>query len=116
MNSARQPPGFFRFAFSHPARGSDPAVSCAAHHLPDNTKGVLVGHGLLSGGAAAVPVLPCVRRAVRPDLALRLMRISQMVRALVCIGGVIGFALFGGIGWLIALSMFCGVLTSEGFV
>lgn len=47
---------------------------------------------------------------------LRLMRISQAARALACFGGVLGYALFGGIGWLIALSAACGVLTSQGLV
>lgn len=47
---------------------------------------------------------------------LRLMRVSQTVRALVCFGGMLGYALFGGIGWLIALSALCGVLTSQGLV
>lgn len=47
---------------------------------------------------------------------LKLMRISQTYRAVVCIAGVAGFAIFGGIGWLIALSACCGVLTSQGFV
>ena len=47
---------------------------------------------------------------------LKLMRISQTYRAVVCIAGVIGYALLGGIGWLIALSAFCGILTSQGFV
>ncbi|MBB5542744.1 MFS transporter [Paraburkholderia fungorum] len=47
---------------------------------------------------------------------LRLMRISQTVRAFVCFGGVLAYVLFGGIGWLIALSALCGVLTSQGLV
>ena len=47
---------------------------------------------------------------------LRLMRISQTVRAFVCFGGVLAYMLFGGIGWLIALSALCGVLTSQGLV
>ncbi|MGF6774697.1 MFS family permease [Paraburkholderia sp. GAS199] len=47
---------------------------------------------------------------------LRLMRVSQTVRALTCFGGVLAYALFGGIGWLIALSALCGVLTSQGLV
>ncbi|MFL9983132.1 MFS transporter [Paraburkholderia sediminicola] len=47
---------------------------------------------------------------------LKLMRVSQTVRALVCFGGVLAYALFGGIGWLIALSALCGVLTSQGLV
>ncbi|QQC65226.1 MFS transporter [Paraburkholderia ginsengisoli] len=47
---------------------------------------------------------------------LRLMRVSQAVRALTCFGGVAAYLLFGGIGWLIALSAVCGVLTSQGLV
>ena len=47
---------------------------------------------------------------------LKLMRISQTYRAVCCIAGVAGYALFGGIGWLIALSACCGILTSQGFV
>ncbi|NML33046.1 MFS transporter [Paraburkholderia antibiotica] len=47
---------------------------------------------------------------------LRLMRLSQAVRALVCFGGIAAYALFGGLGWLIALSAACGVLTSQGLV
>ena len=47
---------------------------------------------------------------------LRLMRVSQTVRALVCFGGMLAYALVGGIGWLIALSALCGVLTSQGLV
>ncbi|ABE29703.1 major Facilitator Superfamily protein [Paraburkholderia xenovorans LB400] len=47
---------------------------------------------------------------------LRLMRVSQAVRALACFGGVAAYGLSGGIGWLIALSAVCGVLTSQGFV
>ncbi|APA85374.1 MFS transporter [Paraburkholderia sprentiae WSM5005] len=47
---------------------------------------------------------------------LRLMRLSQAVRAVACFGGIAAYALFGGIGWLIALSAVCGVLTSQGLV
>ncbi|HEY2021541.1 MFS transporter [Paraburkholderia sp.] len=47
---------------------------------------------------------------------LRLMRVSQAVRALACFGGIAAYAAFGGIGWLIALSAVCGVLTSQGLV
>ena len=47
---------------------------------------------------------------------LKLMRISQTYRAVMCIAGVAGYALWGGIGWLIALSACCGILTSQGFV
>ncbi|MDO8776839.1 MAG: MFS transporter [Burkholderiaceae bacterium] len=47
---------------------------------------------------------------------LRLLRISQMLRAFVCIGGVVAAELAGGIGWLVALSAFCGVLTTQGLM
>jgi MFS family permease len=47
---------------------------------------------------------------------LKLMRVSQTVRAVMCFGGVLAYVVFGGIGWLIALSALCGVLTSQGFV
>ncbi|MFM0200386.1 MFS transporter [Paraburkholderia fungorum] len=47
---------------------------------------------------------------------LKLMRVSQTVRAVVCFGGVLAYVVFGGIGWLIALSALCGVLTSQGLV
>ncbi|NKJ40182.1 MFS transporter [Rhizobium sp. SG570] len=46
----------------------------------------------------------------------RLMRFSQILRAVVCIGGVAGYYLISGIGWLIALSALCGMLTSQGIV
>ncbi|WP_186093531.1 MFS transporter [Burkholderia gladioli] len=46
----------------------------------------------------------------------RLMRISQVLRAVVCVGGVAAYDLAGGIGWLIALSALCGMLTSQGVV
>jgi MFS family permease len=47
---------------------------------------------------------------------LGLMRASQLYRALACAAGIAGFHLFGGIGWLIALSIVCGVLTSQSLV
>ena len=47
---------------------------------------------------------------------IKVLRISQLYRALACIGGVVGFYLLGGIGWLIALSACCGALTSQGLV
>jgi len=47
---------------------------------------------------------------------LKLMRISQLYRALACLGGVAAYALFGGIGWLVVLSACCGVMTSQGVV
>jgi MFS family permease len=45
---------------------------------------------------------------------LRLLHVSQVLRAAIVFGGVAGHALFGGIGWLIALSALCGVLTTQG--
>jgi MFS family permease len=47
---------------------------------------------------------------------VKVLRISQLYRALACIGGVVGYGVFGGIGWLIALSACCGALTSQGLV
>lgn len=47
---------------------------------------------------------------------LKLLRISQMLRAFVCIGGVVAAELAGGIGWLVALSAVCGVLTTQGLM
>ncbi|SOE95778.1 Major Facilitator Superfamily protein [Burkholderia sp. D7] len=47
---------------------------------------------------------------------VKVLRISQLYRALVCIGGVAGYGISGGIGWLIALSAGCGALTSQGLV
>lgn len=47
---------------------------------------------------------------------LRLLRVSQVVRALVCAVGVAGFMVWGGIGWLAALSAVCGVLTTQGMM
>lgn len=46
----------------------------------------------------------------------KLMRASQLLRAVVCVAGVAGYDTFGGIGWLIALSALCGMLTSQGVV
>ncbi|HEX7933349.1 MAG TPA: MFS transporter [Paraburkholderia sp.] len=45
-----------------------------------------------------------------------LMRISQTLRAVVCVAGVAAYDMMGGIGWLIALSALCGMLTSQGIV
>ncbi len=47
---------------------------------------------------------------------LRLLRVSQVYRALVCGLGVAGYMLFGGIGWLVGLSAVCGVLTTQGMM
>jgi MFS family permease len=47
---------------------------------------------------------------------VRVLRASQSLRAVACVAGMTGFALAGGIGWLIALSAVCGALTSQGLV
>lgn len=47
---------------------------------------------------------------------LKLMRVSQIYRAVACLGGMAAYAVFGGIGWLVVLSACCGVLTSQGVV
>ncbi len=47
---------------------------------------------------------------------LRLLRVSQTIRALVCIGGVVASGLGGGVAWLVALSAVCGVLTTQGLM
>lgn len=47
---------------------------------------------------------------------LRLLHVSQILRGAVCAGGVAGHALFGGIGWLIALSALCGIMTTQGLM
>jgi MFS family permease len=45
---------------------------------------------------------------------LKLLHTSQIYRALACVVGVAAFALLGGLGWLVALSAVCGVLTTQG--
>ncbi|RCK31321.1 MFS transporter [Thalassospira profundimaris] len=47
---------------------------------------------------------------------LRLMQISQVGRALICALGLIGFALFDGLGWVVGISALCGLLTTQGFM
>ncbi len=47
---------------------------------------------------------------------LRLLRVSQMLRASVCIVGAIACKLTGGITWLVLLSSVCGVLTTQGLM
>jgi MFS family permease len=59
------------------------------------------------------PILGALCDRISP---LKLMRVSQLYRAVACVGGVAAYAVFGGIGWLIALSACCGVLTSQGVV
>ena len=47
---------------------------------------------------------------------LTLLRFSQLFRAVACFAGMTAYAIFGGIGWLIAISAVCGVLTSQGLM
>lgn len=47
---------------------------------------------------------------------LRLLRVSQWLRAAACIAGIAGNAAFSGVGWLIALSAATGVLTTQGMM
>ncbi|WP_198157182.1 MULTISPECIES: MFS transporter [Thalassospira] len=47
---------------------------------------------------------------------LRLIQLSQIGRAVICVLGLIGFALFGGLGWVVGISAICGLLTTQGFM
>lgn len=47
---------------------------------------------------------------------VRLLHISQIYRAAVCLAAMGLYGLFGGIGWLIGLSAICGVLTTQGIM
>ncbi|WP_022730170.1 MFS transporter [Thalassospira lucentensis] len=76
----------------------------------------------LSGLAYAVETLPRVLFypvcGVLADryAPLRLMQVSQIGRALICVLGLIGFSLFGGLGWVVGVSALCGLLTTQGFM
>lgn len=47
---------------------------------------------------------------------IRILHISQIYRALLCVLAVVFYALFGGIAWLVVLSALCGVLTTQGIM
>ncbi|MGR4867902.1 MFS transporter [Variovorax sp. LARHSF232] len=47
---------------------------------------------------------------------VRLMRWSQLWRGAVCVAGALLGHAFGGVGWLIAASAICGVLTTQGLM
>jgi MFS family permease len=47
---------------------------------------------------------------------LRLLRISQMARALACVLGCVASSLSGQVAWLVAVSAVCGVLTTQGLM
>jgi MFS family permease len=45
---------------------------------------------------------------------VRILHISQVYRAVLCLLAMALYGVFGGIGWLVALSALCGVLTTQG--
>ncbi|MBB2931323.1 MFS transporter [Paraburkholderia silvatlantica] len=47
---------------------------------------------------------------------LKLIRWSQRWRSIVCVGGVLGFAVHGSLAWLVVISAGAGVLTTQGFM
>jgi MFS family permease len=47
---------------------------------------------------------------------LTLLRVSQLCRSVACLAGIAGYAVIGGVGWLIGISAFCGVLTTQGLM
>lgn len=47
---------------------------------------------------------------------IMLLRVSRVLRALVCLIGITGQLVFGGVWWLIALSAIVGVLTTQGLL
>ncbi|MEE4708006.1 MFS transporter [Pseudomonas alliivorans] len=46
--------------------------------------------------------------------AVRILHISQMYRAFLCLLAMLLYVVFGGLVWLILLSALCGVLTTQG--
>lgn len=47
---------------------------------------------------------------------IKVLHISQVYRALACVLAMALHGVFGGIGWMIALSALCGVLTTQGLM
>ncbi|NWD74445.1 MFS transporter [Pseudomonas gingeri] len=47
---------------------------------------------------------------------IRILHISQIYRALLCVLAVVLYAIFGGITWVVVLSALCGVLTTQGIM
>jgi MFS family permease len=47
---------------------------------------------------------------------LKLLKASQLYRAAFCVAGVGCSVAIGGVGWLVALSAVCGVLTTQGMM
>ncbi|MBA1324615.1 MFS transporter [Pseudomonas plecoglossicida] len=49
-------------------------------------------------------------------LPIKILRISQVCRALLCVLAMALYGVFGGIGWVVVLSALCGVLTTQGIM
>ena len=47
---------------------------------------------------------------------IKILHISQVYRAWLCVLGVVLYGIFGGIGWIVVLSALCGVLTTQGIM
>lgn len=45
---------------------------------------------------------------------IRILHVSQVYRALLCVLVVVLYIVFGGIAWLVILSALCGILTTQG--
>lgn len=45
---------------------------------------------------------------------IRILHVSQVYRALLCVLVVVLYMVFGGIAWLVILSALCGILTTQG--
>jgi len=61
----------------------------------------------------AFPVAGILCDRLNPIL---LLRVSRILRAVVCLVGITGQIVFGGVWWLIALSAVVGVLTTQGLL
>ncbi|MCF5710544.1 MFS transporter [Pseudomonas syringae] len=47
---------------------------------------------------------------------IKILHISQVYRALLCLLAMALYGIFGGIGWVVVLSALCGVLTTQGIM
>ena len=45
---------------------------------------------------------------------IKILHISQVYRAWLCVLGVVLYGIFGGIGWIVVLAALCGVLATQG--
>lgn len=48
--------------------------------------------------------------------SIKILHISQVYRALLCVLAMALYGIFGGIGWVVVLSALCGVLTTQGIM